>query len=233
MDWWCCNADYPNHGEDCPNKEKEEKMAIQPIERLEQENAELKKELKQADALRKIRDGQLEELKKRAEELKDEIQLITAPEEATGRVYIAMRERAEKAEAENKDLRFKLSCHTKDCIADYEDVETRAERAEATRDYWHGEFERVGNQYEATLEKLEKAEADLAHAVIKIGAVEGLYLRQCEETQKVRASLATLKEAVENHRKASHPRVYGISGEDEKIYSILDSLNLNPKEEER
>ncbi len=37
---------------------------------------------------------------KRVEELEGEIQLITAQEEATGRVYIAMKERVEKTKRE-------------------------------------------------------------------------------------------------------------------------------------
>jgi len=39
-------------------------------------------------------------------------------------------ERIKELEAENADLKFKLSCHTSDCIADYEDLEIRIKELE-------------------------------------------------------------------------------------------------------
>ncbi len=73
------------------------------------------------------------------------------------------------------------------------ELERKLEKAEATRDYWHGEFERVGNQYEATLEKLEKAEADLKLNV-------SMLAKQTDMARETEIKFAILKRAVVRQR---------------------------------
>ncbi len=149
------------------------------IVELEQEIVTLKAELKQADALVEIRNEQLEKLKKRVDEL----------------IQAGIHLNNGLVDRLNKTIDEKIQ------------TEQRAEKIEATRDFWHGEFERVGNQYEATLEKLEKAEADVARERKKIEIWKDNYTKlekQAEEweekLEKAETDLATLKEAVEEHR---------------------------------
>jgi len=70
--------------------------------------------------------SEIEELKTRWKDGEDGLSLV----EVYAFADLLISEGA-RLEEENKDLKFKLSCHTVDCIGDYEDLEKRMKELES------------------------------------------------------------------------------------------------------
>ncbi len=94
-------------------------------------------------------------------------------------IRLKIPELVSRLEAENKDLKFKLSCHTSDCIADYEEMcnrvkELEGELAEANLQKLEPKVDVSRHSLEVS--KLEKESADLSEALAK--ALDDLHKSQ-------------------------------------------------------
>ena len=181
---------------------------------LMEENATLKKEKENLWAvirgMKKNMDLEADErhvLKKKVGELEGEIQLITAPEEATGRVYIAMRERAERTEADLSAFRKHCGGLEKTVDQLHNDTECLMEKL-IKEEQENAALKKRGGELQAEYRSLQgsiaeivrikdKAETSLAQERKDKNAWLVAYQKKVTNLE---TDLAALKEAMERHR---------------------------------